>query len=238
MFTFALLLFRAFSRVLFCCCFCFLVLSPAYLILRWRQQSACADARRCREKGSFVCSLGETKTQLRFSPHQPMRFFAPVVVRLAVLSPICASSCSFRTIGRRGVVRSIVQVDGRVKEFDEKIKGLDTQLRQIREQMKKAKGPQQNTLKQRALKILKQKKMCVLRRRLWRRVAETKSSSGCRRRRRYENQRDVMMQQSFNMEQQNFGIQSLRDTVTTVRPDDERRRTTHTRRARKTRSKR
>jgi charged multivesicular body protein 5 len=46
-----------------------------------------------------------------------------------------------------------------VKDFDEKIKALDVQLRQIREQMKKAKGPAQNTLKQRAMKVLKQKKM-------------------------------------------------------------------------------
>ena len=33
---------------------------------------------------------------------------------------------------------------------------------------------------------------------------------------RYESQRDMMMQQSFNMEQQNFGLQTLKDTITTV----------------------
>ena len=33
---------------------------------------------------------------------------------------------------------------------------------------------------------------------------------------RYESQRDQMMQQSFNMEQQSFGLQTLKDTITTV----------------------
>lgn len=32
----------------------------------------------------------------------------------------------------------------------------------------------------------------------------------------YENQRDNLMQQSFNIEQQNYAIQSLKDTKTTV----------------------
>ena len=35
---------------------------------------------------------------------------------------------------------------------------------------------------------------------------------------RYEGQRDQLMQQSFNMEQANYTIQSLKDTKTTVRP--------------------
>jgi len=34
---------------------------------------------------------------------------------------------------------------------------------------------------------------------------------------RYESQRDNLMQQSFNMEQTNYTIQSLKDTKTTVR---------------------
>ncbi len=32
----------------------------------------------------------------------------------------------------------------------------------------------------------------------------------------YENQRDQLMQQSFNMEQSNFAIQGMKDTQTTV----------------------
>lgn len=34
---------------------------------------------------------------------------------------------------------------------------------------------------------------------------------------RYEGQRDNLMQQSFNMEQANYTIQTLKDTKTTVR---------------------
>jgi len=48
-----------------------------------------------------------------------------------------------------------------------------------------------NLLKQKALRVLKQKKM-------------------------YEGQRDQMMNQSFNMEQANFAQQSMKDTVVTV----------------------
>lgn len=35
---------------------------------------------------------------------------------------------------------------------------------------------------------------------------------------RYEGQRDNLMQQSFNMEQTNYTIQTLKDTKTTVSP--------------------
>jgi len=83
------------------------------------------------------------------------------------------------------------KVDAKVAELDAKINELEKKLRSIREQMKKAKGGAQSSLKQRALQILKQKKM-------------------------YERQRDQMMQQSFNMEQQSFAMTSLQDTVTTV----------------------
>lgn len=50
----------------------------------------------------------------------------------------------------------------------------------------------QNQVKQKALRVLKQKRM-------------------------YENQRDSMMQQSFNLEQSNFAVESLKDTKATVR---------------------
>lgn len=49
----------------------------------------------------------------------------------------------------------------------------------------------QNMVKQKALRVLKQKRM-------------------------YEQQRDNLAQQSFNMEQANYTIQSLKDTKTTV----------------------
>lgn len=49
----------------------------------------------------------------------------------------------------------------------------------------------QNAIKQKALRVLKQRKM-------------------------YEGQRDNLMQQSFNMEQANFATQMLKDTKSTV----------------------
>merc|ERR1712000_718751 len=86
---------------------------------------------------------------------------------------------------------AVKRTDGRIATLDEKIKKLDAQLRQYREQMKKTKGSSHNIVKQRAMKVLKQKKM-------------------------YEQQRDTMMQQSFNMEQQQFGLETMKDTITTV----------------------
>jgi predicted metal-binding transcription factor (methanogenesis marker protein 9) len=49
----------------------------------------------------------------------------------------------------------------------------------------------QNAVKQKALRVLKQKKM-------------------------YESQKDNLAQQSFNMEQANFSLQTLKDTKTTL----------------------
>jgi len=83
------------------------------------------------------------------------------------------------------------RVDSKVNGLDEKIKKLDSELFTIREKMKKVKGPAQNGMRQRALQLLKQKKM-------------------------YEQQRDQLMSQSFNMEQVNFASQTMKDTVTTV----------------------
>lgn len=48
-----------------------------------------------------------------------------------------------------------------------------------------------NSIKQQAMRILQQKRM-------------------------YENQRGMMMQQSFNMEQTNYATESVKDTVTVV----------------------
>ncbi|KAJ5079396.1 charged multivesicular body protein [Anaeramoeba ignava] len=80
----------------------------------------------------------------------------------------------------------------RGESLDEKIKKLDQQLSEYRAKMKKTRpGPALNSLKKRALTILKQKKM-------------------------YEQQRDSLSQQTFNMEQITFTQQTLKDTVVTV----------------------
>lgn len=86
----------------------------------------------------------------------------------------------------------VANIDSRGESVDKKIARLDQELNKYREQMKKMRdGPSKNMVKQKAMRVLKQKRM-------------------------YENQRDQLMQQSFNIEQQNFAIQSIKDTKTTV----------------------
>eukprot|EP01136_Pigoraptor_vietnamica_P039079 Opistho-1_new@109255 len=87
---------------------------------------------------------------------------------------------------------AIASTDARGESIEKKIAKLDAELKKYKDQMAKMReGPGKNALKQRALRVLKQKRM-------------------------YENQRDQLMQQSFNMEQANFATQTLKDTVTTV----------------------
>jgi len=86
----------------------------------------------------------------------------------------------------------ISNIDSRGESIDKKISRLDGELKKYSDQMKKMRnGPAKNQVKQKAMRVLKQKRM-------------------------YENQRDQLSQQSFNLEQQNFAVQSLKDTKTTV----------------------
>eukprot|EP01102_Stenamoeba_stenopodia_P015230 TRINITY_DN5175_c0_g1_i1.p1 TRINITY_DN5175_c0_g1~~TRINITY_DN5175_c0_g1_i1.p1 ORF type:complete len:240 (+),score=81.94 TRINITY_DN5175_c0_g1_i1:62-721(+) len=83
-------------------------------------------------------------------------------------------------------------LDKRAGSLDDKIKKLDTELVQIREQINKTKSPAiKNQLKQKAMRLLKQKKM-------------------------YENQRDQVMGQQFNLTQADLARESMQATVTTV----------------------
>uniref|UniRef100_A0A8C7KIU7 Charged multivesicular body protein 5 n=1 Tax=Oncorhynchus kisutch TaxID=8019 RepID=A0A8C7KIU7_ONCKI len=86
----------------------------------------------------------------------------------------------------------IGNVDSRAESVDKKIARLDVELVKYKDQMKKMRdGPSKNMVKQKAMRVLKQKRM-------------------------YEGQRDNLTQQSFNMEQANYTIQTLKDTKTTV----------------------
>lgn len=86
----------------------------------------------------------------------------------------------------------IANTDSRVESLDKKIDKLNVQLKGYTDQMKKMKnGPGKNMVKQRAMRVLRQKKQ-------------------------YENQQMNMQQQSFNVEQQNYAISSLKDTAATV----------------------
>lgn len=75
--------------------------------------------------------------------------------------------------------------------LDEQIRKLEAELFKYREQIKKARGPAQESLKRRALNVLKQKRM-------------------------FESQRDTLYQQQFNMENTRFTVESIQDTVQTV----------------------
>jgi len=86
----------------------------------------------------------------------------------------------------------IANVDSRGDSIQKKVNMLDKELLKYKEQMKKMReGPSKNMVKQKAMRVLKQKKM-------------------------YEGQLENMRNQSFNMEQANFATQTLKDTKTTV----------------------
>lgn len=87
---------------------------------------------------------------------------------------------------------TISNVDSRGESIEKKISKLDLELKKYKDQMKKMReGPSKNIVKQRAMRILKQK-------------------------RTYEGQLENLRQQSFNMEQANYATQTLKDTKTTV----------------------
>jgi charged multivesicular body protein 5 len=87
---------------------------------------------------------------------------------------------------------AISTIEGRSESMEKKISKLDAELVQLKDQMKKMReGPSKNLVKQKALRILKQKRM-------------------------YEGQKDQLNQQTFNMEQSNFAIQGMKDNQITV----------------------
>merc|ERR1719389_1578716 len=86
----------------------------------------------------------------------------------------------------------VANVDSRAESVDKKIARLDAERRKYKDQMSKMReGPAKNSVKQKALRVLKQKKQ-------------------------YESQADNLRNQSFNMEQVNYSTQMLKDTKITV----------------------
>src|SRR5262245_30704290 len=84
------------------------------------------------------------------------------------------------------------QTDERIAALDEKIRKFDRELSQYRDRMNKMReGPGKNALKQRALKVLQQRKM-------------------------YEGQRDQLQSSSWSMEQAAMTTENLRNVMTTV----------------------
>jgi len=86
----------------------------------------------------------------------------------------------------------VANVDSRAESVDKKVSRIDGELNKYKQQMSKMReGPAKNAVKQKALRLLKQKKQ-------------------------YEAQAENMRNQSFNMEQTLMATQTLKDTKTTV----------------------
>ncbi|CAN7117281.1 unnamed protein product [Brassica rapa subsp. narinosa] len=84
------------------------------------------------------------------------------------------------------------RINKRGETVEEKIKKLDVDLCKYREQIQKTRpGPAQQALKARAMRLLKQKKM-------------------------YEGQRDMLYNQTFNLDQVSFAAEGLKDAQQTM----------------------
>ena len=79
----------------------------------------------------------------------------------------------------------------RVDDLDVKISKLDDELRGYKQKLKTTKGSAKTTYQKRAMEVLKRKRM-------------------------YEQQRDTLAGQQFNIESTAFGIESVKDSITTV----------------------
>ncbi|KAF9937626.1 Charged multivesicular body protein 5 [Mortierella antarctica] len=87
---------------------------------------------------------------------------------------------------------AISATDSRVDAVEVKIRKLDAELIKYKDQMKKMRdGPAKNSVKTKAMRILKERKL-------------------------YESQREQLQQQSFNMEQAAFTTENLKNVMTTV----------------------
>ncbi|XP_010262995.1 PREDICTED: charged multivesicular body protein 5-like [Nelumbo nucifera] len=84
------------------------------------------------------------------------------------------------------------KINKRGETVDEKIKKLDAELSRYKEQIKKTRpGPAQDAIKARAMRVLKQKRM-------------------------YEGQRDMLYNQTFNLDQVAFAAEGIKDAQQTV----------------------
>ncbi|CAA7404445.1 unnamed protein product [Spirodela intermedia] len=84
------------------------------------------------------------------------------------------------------------RINKRGESVDEKIKKLDAELARYKEQIKRTRpGPAQEAVKARAMRVLKQKRM-------------------------YEGQRDMMYNQTFNLDQVSFATEGLKDAQQTM----------------------
>ncbi|KAK1322762.1 hypothetical protein QJS10_CPA02g01056 [Acorus calamus] len=84
------------------------------------------------------------------------------------------------------------RINKRGESVDDKIKRLDAELSRYKEQIKKTRpGPSQEAVKARAMRVLKQKRM-------------------------YEGQRDMLYNQTFNLDQVAFATEGIKDAQQTM----------------------
>ncbi|XP_010246984.1 PREDICTED: charged multivesicular body protein 5-like [Nelumbo nucifera] len=84
------------------------------------------------------------------------------------------------------------RINKRGETVDDKIKKLDAELSRYKEQIKKTRpGPAQEAVKARAMRVLKQKRM-------------------------YEGQRDMLYNQTFNLDQVAFAAEGIKDAQQTM----------------------
>ncbi|KAL1201418.1 Vacuolar protein sorting-associated protein 60.2 [Cardamine amara subsp. amara] len=84
------------------------------------------------------------------------------------------------------------RINKRGESVEDKVKRLDVELGKYKEQIKRTRpGPAQEAIKARAMRVLKQKKM-------------------------YEGQRDMLYNQTFNLDQVSFAAEGLKDAQQTM----------------------
>ncbi|KXS95673.1 hypothetical protein AC578_6246 [Pseudocercospora eumusae] len=87
---------------------------------------------------------------------------------------------------------AIGKVDGRIESIDVKLAKLNSELQTYQQRLSRMRdGPGKNAIKQKAIKVLQQRKM-------------------------YESQKDQLQQQSWNMEQAGMMQDNLKNTMATV----------------------
>ncbi|XP_042502622.1 vacuolar protein sorting-associated protein 60.2-like isoform X1 [Macadamia integrifolia] len=116
------------------------------------------------------------------------------------------------------------RINTRGENVDEKIKKLDAELTRYREQIKKTRpGPAQEAVKGRAMRVLKQKRIflrfvCALRRYQSEQSKQSDSKGATEgvEASRYEEQRDMLYNQTFNLDQVAFASEGLKDAQQTM----------------------
>ncbi|KAF9598946.1 hypothetical protein IFM89_033144 [Coptis chinensis] len=110
------------------------------------------------------------------------------------------------------------RISKRGESVDEKIKRLDGELSRYKEQIKKTRpGPAQEAVKSRAMRVLKQKRIVYLIKRVLSVISLSFPNPSLDHRLiRYEGQRDMLYNQTFNLDQVAFAAEGIKDAQQTM----------------------